>query len=117
MNNSKHQPQNFISSIIDGNIKIKNITRDIEDKLTELEVELEITKDKTIGVIRTDSVDQDQLAKILGKLRDIGLLFLDSPAGWPPSEIFICFRSQGLISGHIRTITWQGPDKWIIGMK
>jgi hypothetical protein len=73
--------------------------------------EAEYPKPKTWFIDYTDERDE---AKKLSQLRDFGIVFGYSAAGWPPGAIFEEFRDKGLISGTYKRIYWRGPDEFIV---
>ena len=58
--------------------------------------------------------NEDQLAAILQRLRDIGMAFLGGNAGWPPAGVADLLREKGKMRGAIREIIWAGPDHQVV---
>lgn len=53
----------------------------------------------------------EQLARRLVFLRNLGLPFSGAPHGWPPAEVFADLRERGLVSGSFLEITWARPGQ------
>ena len=58
---------------------------------------------------------KQELARTLQCLQQVGLPFVDEPAGWPPAAVFQQYRNEGLVSGSIKTVSWRGPNEPIYG--
>lgn len=57
----------------------------------------------------------EQLAELLGMLRDEGLPFFEVAYGWPPGAVFAELRERGLIDGQYDSVSWRAPgESWIV---
>ena len=63
---------------------------------------------------RIEYDNEDQLASILQRLRDVGMAFLGGTAGWPPAGVADLLRDKGKMHGVIREVTWAGPGRQIV---
>ena len=105
-------PDNYISFIQDGELRAEHVTSELGRALASLggsEKQLR----KGIGWV-LKYADDASLGRLLGELRDMGFLFMDEPAGWPPSAIFDALRKNGLVQGELRAVTWMRPGTWRI---
>jgi len=55
------------------------------------------------------------LAAALTSLQQLGIPFGHEPAGWPPAAVFQQLRSEGLVTGSIKTVCWRSPSKAVLG--
>ena len=53
----------------------------------------------------------EQRARLLAKLRDMGLAF-SAGKDWSPIEVARHYREQGLLDGPLRKVYWLGPNDW-----
>jgi hypothetical protein len=58
--------------------------------------------------------NEDHLAEVLQRCRDVGLLFVGGPAGWPPAAVADLLREKGKMRGTIREIIWSRPDRTVV---
>lgn len=63
---------------------------------------------------RIEYDNEDQLATILQRLRDVGMAFLGGHAGWPPAGVADLLREKGKMHGVIREITWVDPEHQMV---
>lgn len=56
----------------------------------------------------------EQLGASLEKLRDAGVLFLETLAGWPPAAVFEHLRENGRVHGSFDAISFSGPGLWSV---
>ena len=68
--------------------------------------------DNPDGVRRFPYNTDEELARILGALRDEGVAFVNAEAGWPPAGVFEWLRTRGLVSGPYLELIFSGPGKW-----
>lgn len=62
---------------------------------------------------RIDYHSEDQLAKILQRLRDADLAFAGGSSGWPATAVAQMLRDRGKFHGVITGLFWEGPNKVI----
>jgi hypothetical protein len=53
--------------------------------------------------------DDQELARLMSQLRDMGVGFGGAPHGWPPAEVFVVLRDRGLVAGTFEEVTFAGP--------
>jgi len=63
------------------------------------------------GVLMTSP---EQLGASLERLRDAGVLFLETLAGWPPAAVFEDLREKGRVHGPFDAISFSGPGLWSV---
>jgi hypothetical protein len=52
--------------------------------------------------------DRSELAALLTWLQSLDVPFLDAGPGWTPAAVFQSMREEGLVSGLINGIFWNG---------
>lgn len=52
--------------------------------------------------------NDNELAKILVKLKENEVKFSSDPHGWGPSEIFFNLKEKGIVTGEVEVISWLG---------
>ena len=57
------------------------------------------------------AANDEELARLLSALRDMGVAFLAAGPGWPAGDIFENMREHGRVSGPYRGIWWYGPGQ------
>lgn len=57
--------------------------------------------------------DVPERESLVKKLIEMGALF-SGGAGWSPAELLEMYKEQGIITGSYKTISWRGPDNFII---
>lgn len=108
----QRKPENYVDLIQDSQIRIENVTPSLRAELVRLGA---YRQDSDIEVTWLLSFDTEvQLADLLSQLRDLGILFVGGPAGWPPAEIFRELREKGAIQGNFTEVIWYGPNRWHI---
>lgn len=105
-------PENYVSLILGGKIRLEHVTEDLEGLIVEMGGKQEVIENRPVWVLNYES-DQ-QLAQLSERLNKEGVLFAGGPAGWPPAEIFDDLRMKGLLHGSFKEVTWTGPGKWFI---
>lgn len=63
--------------------------------------------------IRIAYAGQLELATVLTKLQLLNVPF-GAAGPFPPTDHFDFLRSEGLVSGNVRRITWHGPGQYVI---
>jgi len=106
------QPENYVSLIQDGQVRVKRVTPDIAHELEALGGREKRLDHQTVWVL--DAADNSSLGTLLGTLRDLGVSFVGGPAGWPPAEIFDDLREKGFVKGEFQEIIWGGVDQLAI---
>jgi hypothetical protein len=104
------RPRNYVSDVQDGEVRIENATPEVASDLRAIGGMEKPLGDRMVWVIRTP--DDDALGRTLGRLRDIGFLFVDQPGGWPPAAVFDELRERGLVSGSFDSVSWINPARW-----
>jgi hypothetical protein len=73
----------------------------------------------TLGARRTDGStlrlsysDRTDLARLLTRLRDLGVAMGGGQHGWPPAAVFSDLRSNGLVAGPYDELIFSGPSTW-----
>jgi hypothetical protein len=66
------------------------------------------------GRVELKFKSKQQLASALQTLQQLGILFVDEPAGWPPAAVFQQLREEGLVFGTIGAISWRAPDAPVV---
>ena len=91
MNLFKHKsvPNNYVSLVLDGKVRVEQVSPDLKKHIIDLGAKEEIINGEICWVFEV-SGDED-LDILLGKLRDRGFLFSVSP-GWSPSNILTCLH-------------------------
>lgn len=101
------RPENYISLIRSGEVRIENVTNQL----------LTILESLSINGLHSDfelvlkAPDEQSLSRLLSQLRDLQVVF-SGGSGWPPAEVFADLRERGLVSGEFREIIWRGPGQW-----
>jgi hypothetical protein len=54
------------------------------------------------------------LAQIVKSLNDLGVCFVGSTHGWPPSEILAKLKDDGLLDIGWKEIVWVEKDEYIV---
>lgn len=106
------QPENYVSLIQDGQVRVKGVTPDIAHELKALGGREKRLDRQTVWVL--DAADNSRLGALLGTLRDLRVSFVGGPAGWPPAEVFDDLREKGFVKGEFQEIIWIGSDQWVI---
>ncbi len=57
--------------------------------------------------------DVPERESLVNKLIELGALF-SGGSGWSPAELLDMYREQGIVKGSYKTISWRGPDNFII---
>ena len=57
--------------------------------------------------------DAAERESLVARLIELGALF-SGGAGWSPAELLDMYREQGIIKGGYKTISWRGPDQFVI---
>lgn len=109
------QPPNYIDLILDTRVRVLHATPPVAQALAALGAQQELAGGETAWVVRT--ADHAALATVLEQLRDLGVLFLNEPAGWPPAAIFADLRARGHVRGPYQEVTWRGPDQWTVATR
>ena len=63
---------------------------------------------------RIDYDTEDQLARILQRLRDSDIAFAGGASGWPPAAVAELLREKGRLHGTIKEISWMGTGQEIV---
>jgi hypothetical protein len=105
-------PQNFVSNILNHKIYLENM----EDQSITAVKKIGAFQDKIAGrpVWLINYAGDDELAKKLHELNEIGFLFVGEPAGWPPAAIFDHLREKKLLNDNFKEVTWHRPGNWVI---
>jgi hypothetical protein len=103
-------PRNCVSNVQDGEVRIENAAPEIAGELQAIGGMEKLLGDRTVWVIHT--TDDEGLGRTLGRLRDIGFLFVDQPGGWPPAAVFDELRDRGLVRGSFDSVNWINPAQW-----
>ncbi len=104
------QPENFVSIILGGEVRISNVTKDLERILVKLDGKQDSVNGQSVWIIEFDS--EQQLAEVLLSLNAEGVIFAGGPAGWPPSQIIADLRDQGLFKGKYKEVVWIKKNEW-----
>jgi hypothetical protein len=102
-------PQNYVSLIQSGKIRIDHVTAAIEGELLSLGGH-SVIEGGEIWTIPYQG--EEQLARLLDQLNRMGVLLAGGSAGWPPSAIFEDLRQKGLLHGSFKEVASTGPGKW-----
>lgn len=97
----------IVESIQDSIVKIQCFSKDLKIGLRKLGASrsfLNFTKWKI------PYRNEEELAKILIQLRDLGFLMGGDSSGWPPAEVFKHLRSKNLIDGNFKEILWRSKN-------
>lgn len=94
--------------LVTDKIYLKNVNSEI----TELLLEMGAIKnaDNNWEIIFSDN---NELANIFSKLREIGIAF-SAGSGWSPAEQFEKLRSLDLLKGKYKKIMWYNKDNFKI---
>lgn len=103
-------PKNFVSLILNDEIRIEKVTDSSSVFLKELGAHNDEIAGEKVWVL--EFIDERQEAELLSKLNEAGFLFVGEPAGWPPAEIFDYLRKKRLASGRFTEVTWLGSGRW-----
>lgn len=103
-------PHNFISLVLNNEIRVEKVTEAASIILKELGGRQGHITGEKVWLI--DFVDENHEARLLSKLNEAGFLFVGEPAGWPPAEVFDYLREKGLVNGKFTEISWVGSGKW-----
>ena len=66
------------------------------------------------GIEYVRYADATALLKIIRRLIDDGVAFIDQPAGWPPAAVVAQFHESGELGVPFRAISWRGPSDWFV---
>ena len=108
-------PHNYVSLVLEDAIRVNHVTPEVALQLEAIGAQKETICDETVWVIRVSN--EQKIGKIMGQLRDMGVLFAGGPAGWPPAEVFDELREKGLVKGEFKEIVWLGPDRWFVRVR
>lgn len=108
-------PDNYISFIQDGELRAEHVTSEMTMTLAALGGSEKQLRKGFVWVLKY--TDDASLGHLLGKLRDMGFLFMDEPGGWPPSAVFDVLREKGLVHGKFRAVTWVRPGAWRVSTR
>jgi hypothetical protein len=106
------QPDNYIDLILGTKVRVMNVQPPVAQTLAGLGGATTQVDGRPAWEIK--AADDAALAALLQQLRDLGVLFVNEPAGWPPAAIFADLRARGLVQGQYQEITWRGPGQWSI---
>jgi len=112
MKYTKPSPQNYVSLILGEEIRINHVSAEVVQQLITLGAYERIVNSEVVWTIQAE--DEQALGKIMGQLRDMGIMFVGGPAGWPPAEVFDYLREKGQISGDFQEILWYRPANWFV---
>ena len=105
-------PQNYVSLILNNNVRLENVTVDLIEAIEGLKAFEDRLKHKTVWTI--PFVNHSELANILSRLNELGFLFAAGSYGWPPAEIFAGLLEKKRLKENFKEITWLGKDRWVI---
>jgi hypothetical protein len=111
----EQRPGNYVSFIQDGELRAERVTPELAGALASLGGREKQLREGIAWVLKY--TDDASLGRFLGKLRDIGFLFVEAPGGWPPSAVFETLRERGLVQGEFRAVTWSRPGAWQITVR
>lgn len=104
------QPDNYIDLILDTRVRVRNATTPVAQALARAGGQQTLLDGAMVWELRAAS--ETELAALLEQLRDMGVLFVNEAAGWPPAAIFANLRERGLVHGSYQELTWRGPGRW-----
>src|SRR5262245_61442461 len=106
------EPENYVDLIQDNQIRVEHVTSRLRAELINLGAFRQNSNSEAIWLLSFEN--EVQLAALLSRLRDLGVLFVGGPAGWPPAEVFAHLREKGAIGGEFPELTWYRPNKWLV---
>jgi hypothetical protein len=110
----KSEPNNYVSLVLDGKVRVQQVTSDMQNFLIDLGAKEETIRGEICWVI--DVSGDENLGNLLGKLRDKGFLF-SVDQGWSPSSIFKKLREHEFVDGEYNEVAWRGFGRWFITKK
>ena len=57
---------------------------------------------------------EDELAKLIGILRDAGFAMVGGVSGWPPAAVFEDLRRKGKLAGEFTEMVWRSPTEPVV---
>jgi hypothetical protein len=115
MNRDTHlpYPENYVSLILDRQIRVDNVTPHLANHLRALGGHTMTVGGETVWIL--ESADDQVLGELVGRLRDLGVLFVGVDfGGWPPADVFRDLRDKGLVQGEFQEVLWHRPGSWFI---
>lgn len=109
------QPENYIDLILGTRVRVLHATPAVAQALAALGGQQEPVGGTITWVVQV--ADDAALAALLEQLRDLGVLFLNEAAGWPPAAIFADLRAKGQVRGPYQEIAWRGPNQWFVATR
>lgn len=65
------------------------------------------------AVLLIEAGSDEEKGRLLGALRDMGVLFAQGRE-WDPAEVFQWLRRRGFAEGPFKAISWRGPNDWFV---
>jgi hypothetical protein len=115
MMTAEQYPDNYVSAIINGQIRIKRAAPELIPLLRSMGGSEQQIAQESVWVL--NAISDQMVAILLSQLRDLGVLFADQPSGWPPAAVFEELRDKGYIQGEFQAVTWQRPGQWSVTSK
>ncbi len=108
-------PPNLVA-LITKRIYLDNVSAQTIDSISRIGAYED--KRSSNGAWAIDFTDDDELAKRLSELRDLGFLFVgEDPSGWSPAAVFSELRERKIIQGNFVEVNWRGPGNWFVTEK
>jgi len=67
------------------------------------------------GFVLVPYDSKQRLAATFTSLQQLGVPFGDELAGWSPAAVFQQLRSEGLVTGSIKTVCWCSRNEPVLG--
>jgi len=67
------------------------------------------------GIVLVPYDSKQSLAAAFTALQQLGVPVGDELAGWPPAAVFQQLRSEGLVTGSIKTVSWRSRNEVVLG--
>ena len=106
------QPHNYVSSIQDNQVVIRQVTPAIASVIIAHEGHKLGSEDEESWVV--NAADEQALTKLLSVLQEADVLFVGGPTGWPPAAVVDDLREQGVLHGAFQEVVWHGDGRWSV---
>jgi hypothetical protein len=111
MSNEIPYPNNYVDLVQNGQVRIQNVSADLEAQLVALGGTKELEKRTGHYALVLRVPDEVSLGVLVGQLRDLGVSFVGA-GPMPASDDVELMRDRGLVNGKFRAVVWRGPGNW-----
>jgi hypothetical protein len=104
------KPTSYVSNIQDSIIKLRLFDNDKADSIKALGGRKTLLSKNWIIPFQSN----EDLAKIVKFLAELGICFVGSTHGWPPSELLAKLKEDGLLEINWKEIVWVNKEDYVV---